>query len=173
MQNTHNYFALKFPTTRECEFINSTRYRSLTRRVYYNVLINGPLSSHNDCTYVTLHSSRYSMRDTRACMNRFEVDDIPESIREHQRQVRTGYVLLLGVIPIWICRVNNYTKGQVIYKFLTLGDLASGLRKPLQNSPEIVPYDRYAAACPYTIRRRVSSARILCPPREAPARTRY
>lgn len=29
--------------------------------VYYNTLINGPLSSHNGCTYVTLHNSRYSI----------------------------------------------------------------------------------------------------------------
>jgi len=69
--------------------------------------------------------------------------------------------------------VNTYTKGQVIYKFLILGDFALGLRKLPQSSPEIVPYDQYAAAYLCTIRHHASSAHILCPPREAPARIRY
>lgn len=64
-------------------------------------------------------------------------------------------------------------KAEFIYKFLTLSDFVLGLRKLLQNLPEIVLYDRCVVAYPCTIRHHASYVRILYLLRGAPVQIRY
>lgn len=95
----YNYFALKFPINFSpiARMHSLTRHRSLTRHVYYNTLINGPLSSHNGCT---LHCTA---RDA-ACVIRVHALIASKSMISQRASVKTNdkyawIVSLSGIIP--------------------------------------------------------------------------